>query len=131
MLYNIIEQVLLIKNRDIPTLARTFNNARVNNTEIGKLYNIIEINAGKIIDEHYATKYGRNTIQAEEARKADLEVFEREVFNSLFEVKLPKALEKKIAMFYESLMWSLPMDKSSTIEKFFWFWEYKMIFINK
>jgi hypothetical protein len=33
-------------------------------------------------------------------------------------------------MFYESLLWTLPMDKSSTIEKFFWFWEYKMIFIN-
>ena len=48
-----------------------------------------------------------------------------------YEKMYEKALEKKIAMFYESLMWSLPMDKSSTIEKFFWFWEYKMIFINK
>tara|TARA_B100000214_G_scaffold106700_1_gene75066 strand:+ start:413 stop:523 length:111 start_codon:yes stop_codon:yes gene_type:complete len=30
-----------------------------------------------------------------------------------------KALQKKIEMFYESLNWTLPMDKSSTIEKFF------------
>ena len=36
-----------------------------------------------------------------------------------YEKMYEKALEKKIAMFYESLMWSLPMDKSSTIEKFF------------
>ena len=36
-----------------------------------------------------------------------------------YEKMYQKALEKKIAMFYESLMWSLPMDKSSTIEKFF------------
>jgi hypothetical protein len=34
-------------------------------------------------------------------------------------------------MFYESLNWTLPMDKSSTIEKFFWFREIKLIFINK
>jgi len=47
-----------------------------------------------------------------------------------YEKMYQKALEKKIQMFYESLMWSLPMDKSSTIEKFFWFWRYKMIFIN-
>ena len=30
-----------------------------------------------------------------------------------------KSLEKKIKMFYESLNWTLPVDKSSTIEKFF------------
>ena len=36
-----------------------------------------------------------------------------------YEKMYEKALEKKIAMFYERLMWSLPMDKSSTIEKFF------------
>ena len=30
-----------------------------------------------------------------------------------------KPLQKKIEMFYESLNWTLPMDKSSTIEKFF------------
>ena len=28
-------------------------------------------------------------------------------------------LEKKIKMFYESLNWTLPVDKSHTIEKFF------------
>ena len=36
-----------------------------------------------------------------------------------YEKMYQKALEKKIQMFYESLVWSLPMDKSSTIEKFF------------
>jgi hypothetical protein len=30
-----------------------------------------------------------------------------------------KSLEKKIKMFYESLNWTLAVDKSSTIEKFF------------
>ena len=36
-----------------------------------------------------------------------------------YEKMYEKALQKKIEMFYESLMWTLPMDKSSTIEKFF------------
>jgi hypothetical protein len=36
-----------------------------------------------------------------------------------YEKMYEKALQKKIEMFYESLNWTLPMDKSSTIEKFF------------
>ena len=36
-----------------------------------------------------------------------------------YEKMYEKALEKKIKMFYQSLNWSLPVDKSSTIEKFF------------
>ena len=36
-----------------------------------------------------------------------------------YEKMYEKALQKKIEMFYESLLWTLPMDKSSTIEKFF------------
>ena len=33
--------------------------------------------------------------------------------------KMYENTTKKIEMFYESLNWTLPMDKSSTIEKFF------------
>lgn len=36
-----------------------------------------------------------------------------------YEKMYEKALQKKIEMFYESLNWTLPVDKSSTIEKFF------------
>ena len=36
-----------------------------------------------------------------------------------YEKMYEKALQKKIEMFYESLNWTLPMDKSSTIENFF------------
>ena len=36
-----------------------------------------------------------------------------------YEKMYEKYLQKKIEMFYESLNWTLPMDKSSTIESFF------------
>jgi hypothetical protein len=32
-------------------------------------------------------------------------------------------------MLYESMNWSEPTDSSKTIERFFWFWENKLIYI--